>query len=143
METAVIDTGVFVAGVFWRHEARLCLKAWLQGILLPVMSAEILAEYEEVLSRIKDENHFKTEIDPWLDALSSSALEVTPVTLRQKVCRDPKDEKIIEAALAANARIVIARDADLTVLEKPFGIAILTPRAWLRTLSRTQRRQLD
>jgi hypothetical protein len=27
MKTAVIDTGVFVAGVFWRHEPHLCLKA--------------------------------------------------------------------------------------------------------------------
>ena len=29
---------------------------------------------------------------------------------------------MIEAALAAGAKTIIARDADLTVLEKPFGI---------------------
>ena len=49
---------------------------------------------------------------------------------------------MIEAALAAGARTIIARDADLTVLEKPFGIQILTPRAWLATLSRVERRKL-
>jgi predicted nucleic acid-binding protein len=63
--------------------------------------------------------------------------------LEQRVCRDPKDDKFIEAALAAVARTVIARDHDLTVLEKPFGIAMLTPRAWLGTLTRAQRRALD
>jgi predicted nucleic acid-binding protein len=51
MKTAAIDTGVFVAGVFWRHEPHLCLKAWLQGILVPVLSEEIFAEYYS--SRVK------------------------------------------------------------------------------------------
>jgi putative PIN family toxin of toxin-antitoxin system len=142
MKTAVIDTGVFVAGVFWRYEAHLCLKAWLQGIMVPVMSEAILTEYRDVLERVKKEQQFQTETQPWLDALRMSALWVTPSELKHKVCRDPKDDKIIEAALAAGAGIVIARDHDLTVLEKPFGIAMLTPRAWLGTLSRAQRRQL-
>ncbi len=142
MKTGVIDTGVFVAGVFWRHEPHLCLKAWLHGILLPVMSEEIFGEYETVLERVKQEQHFTTEIGPWLDTLRTSALWVTPVSLEQKVCRDPKDDKFIEAALAAGARTVIARDRDLTALEKPFGIAMQTPRVWLGTLPRTQRRRL-
>jgi predicted nucleic acid-binding protein len=50
---------------------------------------------------------------------------------------------MIAAALAAGAETIIARDTDLTVLERPFGIRILTPRAWLATLSRTGRRKLD
>lgn len=143
MKTAVIDTGVFVSGVFWRHEPHLCLKAWLRGIVLPVMSDEIFSEYETVLERVKREEHFQTEIEPWLDTLRTSALWVTPITLEQKVCRDAKDDKFIEAALASGTHAVIARDRDLTVLEKPFGISMLTPRAWLATLSRTERRQLD
>jgi putative PIN family toxin of toxin-antitoxin system len=142
MKTAVIDTGVFVAGVFWRHEPHLCLKAWLQGIVLPVMSEEIFAEYETVLERVRQEQDFKTDIRAWLDSLRTSALWVTPVTLGQKVCRDPKDDKFIEAALAAGACTVIARDRDLTVLEKPFGITMQTRRVWLGKLTRPQRRLL-
>jgi uncharacterized protein len=143
MKTAVIDTGVFVAGVFWRHEPHLCLKAWLHGLLMPVLSEEIFAEYETVLERVKREQQFITETGLWLDTLRTSALWVTPVSLGQKVCRDPKDDKFIEAALAAGARTVIARDRDLTVLEKPFGIVMQTPRVWLGTLTRSQRRLLD
>jgi predicted nucleic acid-binding protein len=52
MKTAVIDTGVFVAGVFWRHEPHLILKAWLRGLLLPVVSEEVLSEYERVLESL-------------------------------------------------------------------------------------------
>jgi putative PIN family toxin of toxin-antitoxin system len=143
MKTAVIDTGVFVAGVFWRHEPHLCLKAWLRGILLPVVSDEIFAEYETVLERVKKEQDFDTETEPWLGAFRTSALWVTLSPLGRRVCRDAKDDKFIAAALAAGARTVIARDHDLTVLEKPFGIAIKTPRVWLRTLTRAQRRLLD
>jgi uncharacterized protein len=132
-----------VAGVFWRHEPHLCLKAWLRGLLLPVMTEEILTEYEVVLERVKREQQFRTETGAWLDALRSSALWVTPVAFTQKVCRDPKDDKFIAAALSSTARTIIARDHDLTVLEKPFGIAIQTPRAWLGTLTRAQRRALD
>ena len=110
MKTAIIDTGVFVAGVFWRHEPHLCLKAWLHGILLPVMSEEIHAEYQAVLERVKQEQNFKADTQAWLDSLRTSALWVTPVSLEQKVCRDAKDNKFIEAALAAGARTVNPRN---------------------------------
>jgi putative PIN family toxin of toxin-antitoxin system len=143
MNLAVIDTGVFVAGVFWRHEPNLCLKAWLLGIMTPVMSEEILAEYEAVLERVKREQHFTTDTALWVDTLRTSALWVTPVPFQEKVCRDPKDNKFIEAALAEQeCDTIIARDQDLTVLEKPFGIEMLTPRVWLSTLTRPQRRRL-
>lgn len=143
MRAAVIDTGVFVAGVFWRHEPNLCLKAWLCGIVLPVISEDIFAEYEIVLERVKRQERFETEIEPWLDTLRASALWVTPVPLAEKISRDAKDDKFIEAALAAGTQTIISRDRDLTVLEKPFGISMLTPRTWLGTLSRTERRQLE
>ena len=45
--------------------------------------------------------------------------------------------------MAAGAKTIIARDADLTVLQKPFGIRILTPRAWLAALWRADRRKVQ
>lgn len=108
----------------------------------PVVSDEIFAEYERVLREVKKQQGFDAEVEPWLEAVRTSALWVTPVKLSQQVCRDPHDDKLIEAVLAAGARTLIARDTDLTVLEKPFGIEILTPRAWLSRLPRAQRRKL-
>ena len=107
------------------------------------MSKEILTEYEAVLERLKQGQQFTTDTGPWLDALRTSALWVEPIPFEEKVCRDPKDNKFIEAALAVReCHTLIARDRDLTVLEKPFGIDILTPRAWLDTLTRPQRKRL-
>lgn len=142
MKLVVLDTGVLVAGVFWRHEPHACLKAWLKGLIYPVISDDIFTEYARVLYEVRKEEGFDTDPESWLDTMRSSALWVTPVKLRDPVCRDHHDDKFIEAALAAGARTLIARDADLTVLQKPFGVEILTPRAWLSRLPRSNRRLL-
>src|SRR5262245_51874456 len=52
VKLVVLDTGVLVAGVFWRHEPHLCVKAWLRGLVTPVVSGDIFAEYERVLGEV-------------------------------------------------------------------------------------------
>jgi len=143
MTPTVLDTGVVVAGIFWRHDPHRCVQAWVRGLLTMAVSKAIFSEYERVLREVKAEQGFTTDLEPWLESIRNTALWVIPTPLTEPVCRDPKDNIMIEAALAAGARTIIARDADLTVLEKPFGIRILTPRAWLATLSRADRRKLD
>ncbi len=103
----------------------------------------LFAEYERVLREVKAEQGFTTDLAPWLATIQKSALWVTPKPLTSPVCRDPKDDQFIEAALAGRARWLIARDADLTVLEKPFGVEIVTPRQFLGRLPRHVRRQLE
>ena len=142
MTPVVIDTGVLVSGVFWRHEPHQCVKAWLRGMFALAVSDPIVREYERVLREVKLEQGFGTDLDPWLAAIRNSTLRVTPAPLVRPVCRDPKDDIFIEAALAVGARWVIARDPDLTDLEKPFGVEIVTPRQFLARLPRQIRRQL-
>ncbi len=142
MTPVIIDTGVFVAGVFWRKEAHRCVNAWLQNIITLVVSPAIFQEYDRTLRKIKSTHGFQTDVESWLALVRDRGQWVEPWPRPQAVCRDPKDDLMIEAALAAGARTIIARDPDLTVLEQPFGIRILTPRAWLATLSRTDRRKL-
>ena len=142
MIPTVIDTGDLVSAIYWRHEPHWCVRAWLRGLIVPVVSDPIYAEYERVLREVKIEQGFQSDLEPWLVAIKESALWVTPIRLANQVCRDANDDKFISAALAAGARTLIARDRDLTLLEKPFGIAILTPRQFLATLPRTARRKL-
>jgi predicted nucleic acid-binding protein len=139
MIPTVIDTGVLVAGIYWRHEPHLCVRAWLRGVIVPVVSDPIYSEYDRVLHAVRAGQGFQTDLDPWLAAITKSALWITPVPLAGRVCRDAN---FISAALAAGAKTVIARDRDLTLLERPFGISILTPRQFLAALPRTARRKL-
>ena len=48
-------------------------------------------------------------------------------TIRVTECRDAKDNKVLELALAAGAAVIVASDADLLVLHPFRGIAIVTP----------------
>jgi len=143
VKLVVIDTGVLVAGIYWRREPHRCVRGWLRGLFIPVVTQPIFLEYERVLREVKAEQHFTTDLEPWLIAIRHSGYWVAPHALGQTVCRDPNDDLMIEAALASGARTIIARDPDLAILKKPFGIQILTPRAWLASLSRADRRRLD
>ena len=49
MTLAVVDTGVLVAGIYWRHEPHQCVQAWLRGGLLALAISEaIYVEYERI-----------------------------------------------------------------------------------------------
>ena len=51
------------------------------------------------------------------------------------ICRDPKDNKVLEAALAGSADVVVSGDADLLALHPFEGIAIREPVDFLRLLA--------
>jgi putative PIN family toxin of toxin-antitoxin system len=46
-------------------------------------------------------------------------------------CRDPKDDKYLELALAAGAAFIVSSDDDLIVLHPWRGVSILSPAAYL------------
>ena len=50
------------------------------------------------------------------------------------VCRDPKDNQILEAAVAGKADVIVSGDDDLLVLNPFQGIPIIGPAAFLSML---------
>lgn len=60
--------------------------------------------------------------------------EVTP-TREIRRCRDPKDDKFLELALAGRAEYLVSGDADLQALDPFEGLRILNPAAFLEKLS--------
>jgi putative PIN family toxin of toxin-antitoxin system len=67
-----------------------------------------------------------------LDDLLAQALVVEVTGEIIGVCRDPKDDAILETAWKAHADYLVAGDKDLLVLKEFRGIAIITPAAYLR-----------
>ena len=51
-----------------------------------------------------------------------------------RACRDPRDDKFLEAAVNGRADFVITGDKDLLALQPFAGIAIVTPADYLRSL---------
>jgi predicted nucleic acid-binding protein len=48
-----------------------------------------------------------------------------------QTCRDPRDDKFLEAAVNGCADLIVTGDADLLVLHPFSNISIMTPHAYL------------
>jgi putative PIN family toxin of toxin-antitoxin system len=95
------------------------------------LSAAVEAEVAEVLNRPKFARAIRAERRGYiLDLLRGAALWFEPViTVRE--CRDRKDNKYLELALAADADIIVSSDDDLLVLHPWRGVRILRPTDYL------------
>jgi predicted nucleic acid-binding protein len=129
----VFDAGVVYSGAGWRGEAHLCLVAMARRRFIAFATSETLDE----LRRVASEIGFKTPHSPYtiLDWYYRTAKIVAPAPLGKPRSRDLKDDPYLACALAAKARVIVSRDQDLLVLEKPFGIEIIEPRELLRRVA--------
>ena len=65
-----------------------------------------------------------------LEILRHAAVRFEP-TVRVTDCRDPKDNKYLELALAAGAETIVSGDDDLLVLDSWRGVRIVRPADYL------------
>ena len=134
MRRVVVDTGVLVAGIYWRSEPHRVLRAWLRGAFTLVVTEEIWAEYLDVAWRVKLKQGLAASPEAWLRLVQLRADWVEPAELQAQVGRDPKEQCFFRAALGGNATVIVARDPHFTDMERPLGIMILTPRQFLNTV---------
>src|SRR5436190_9249083 len=97
-------------------------------------SAETMEEAREITTELIHEvqpRHSATVRLTWyLDKLRL----VTPAPLGKQRSRDAKDDCYIAAALAARVDYLVSFDRDLRSLQKPFGIAVITPAQLLKSI---------
>lgn len=102
-----------------------------EAIDLFALSAEVDAEIAEVLGRSRFARAVtaarRTRI---LEILRGDAVWFSP-TERVTDCRDAKDNKYLELALAAGAGTIVSGDADLLVLDSWRSVRILKPAVYL------------
>jgi putative PIN family toxin of toxin-antitoxin system len=124
----VIDTNVFLSGIFWAGPAGDVLELWANDRIELVASAAILEEYERVLAEM--ERKEPDRADFWRLFIAQYSTTIDPPA-RFLVCRDPKDNMFLDCAVAAGAKCLVSGDKDLRVLKKVAGVEILTPREFL------------
>jgi putative PIN family toxin of toxin-antitoxin system len=89
-------------------------------------SQEVFEEYMQVLFSRKFDKYFISDEERlFIINLVGTKLRVFSPTEIINDCRDPKDNKILELAVAANASSIITGDKDLLVLHPFRGIPIL------------------
>ena len=123
----VMETNVFVSGVFFSGPPYKILQAWQSGEFELVVSSEILDEYRRV-GEILAEEHPSIDLSPILNFIIEHARVYKSVKLKEPVCEDPDDDKFIACALSSGSRIIISGDKHLLKVSRYQGIEILKPR---------------
>lgn len=126
----VLDTNVFVAGVFFSGPPYQILSAWRDGRIELLLSPEILDEYERV-GAILAGQFGEVDLGPIIDLVAIDAQLVLPSPLPEKVCEDPDDDKFLACAIAAEAPIIVTGDKHLLRVTGYRSIEIMTPRMFL------------
>lgn len=130
----VLDTNVFISGLFWTGTPHKIIKAAENKKITIVMTPEILSELVGVLEREKFTPLFReagTTLDEVIKKVTA-LVKIFPSSVEFNVIKeDPTDNKFLACALAAQASFIVSGDQHLLKL-KSFGkIPILTPRQFL------------
>lgn len=134
---AVIDTGVFVSALIRKQGTTGgVLRALRDGRFTDIYTTDIVVEIIDVLGREKFRAKYHIEPDDITALVNLIRLRGELVTPTRKVtaCRDPKDDKFLEAALAAQTDCIVSGDADLLDVTPFEEIAILRPAEFLARL---------
>jgi putative PIN family toxin of toxin-antitoxin system len=143
MLRVLVDTNVWVSALLNPHgfPARV-LAALKAGRFQPVLSEPLLDELLDVLSRPRLVTKYRLtahDIAELATLLEEKAVRVAPHgTLR--LCRDPRDDVVLETAVLGGATYAVSRDddlkRDLDLLEQmqTRGVAVVSVRQFLGLL---------
>lgn len=126
----VIDTNVFVSGIFFGGRPLEVLNAWRQGLIEVVVSSAILLEYRRVVDELSA-TYPQADTEPWLELAHTHAPMVNAAPLGEQVCTDADDDKFLACAVTGGAKIVTSGDKALLAVSGYMGIEVLTPRQFV------------
>jgi len=126
----ILDTNVFVSGVFFSGPPHEILDAWRHGRLTLVISPEILHEYERVGQELANE-FLAVDIAPIMELLAFKGEVVNAPSLAEQVCSDPDDDKFLACAVASGTKVISSGDKALRRTTGYAGIEVLSPREFI------------
>jgi len=130
MKNVVIDTNVFVSALTGGTASRKILMFLKIGRFKLIISEELLTEITGVLSRPKFKFD-KNNLDRILRYITRRSHIVFPKE-KVSVCRDPKDNIVLECAVAGKADFIVTGDKDLLSLKKFRKTSIISPHQFLK-----------
>ena len=135
VEYVVIDTNVLISAALSSWANPFACLHWVLNNATLVASNPLLDELDMRLARPKfsrylDEARRRT----FIADLTLSCVRVESQGLI-RICRDPDDDKVLEAAVVGAADCIVTGDRDLLVLHPFRGIPIVTPAAFLKAVA--------
>lgn len=137
MIRAVIDTNIIIGAVIKPEGTVGAILRRLRDKGFTILYSEpLLIELADVLNRTRIRQKYglsTQDIETVLALILLRGEAVTPAR-RIDICRDPKDNTILEAAVAGHADLISSGDEDLLSLREFEGIPIVVPAEFLRRL---------
>jgi uncharacterized protein len=126
----VLDTNVFISGIFFTGPPYKILEGWRDARIQIVVSLDILQEYQRVGETLASQF---PDIDPQpiFELLTLNAEVVPSENLAEPVCIDPDDDKFLACALTSGAEYVISGDKHLLRVSGYKGLKVLSPRRFV------------
>ena len=137
MLKVVADTNTIISGLLWKgNESKLLQEAEEENIRL-FISKEILEEIEQVINYDQLQKYIaESELtkEQLLEKVNSLCHIVFGEKLNIDICRDKRDNKIIECAVHAKADFIVSGDKDILSLKEYEKIKIISTNGILKIL---------
>ncbi len=127
----VLDTNVFISGVFWKGNPHKILNLWIDNKLEIIITEKILDEYIRVLEKIDQKSGISNK---WRSLVLEKSIMVEGQN-KIKICRDADDNKFLNAAVTGRVKYIISGDDDLLSLKSIESIKIITPSQFLKEIA--------
>jgi len=126
----ILDTNVFVSGVFWDGPPNRILKAWITGKINLVLSLEILEEYQRIGHGLSLKYPL-IDFPQVLTTLEGNAEIVNSPRHHIRVCEDPDDDKFFSCAIIAQVPWIVSGDKHLLKVSNYHGVQVVKPKEFL------------
>ena len=132
----VLDTNVIFSGLYSSDGASYqILKALPQRTFEPVLSVTLLFEYEDVLRRNEKMLRLNSR------QIESVLNNICDLCRHQKVhyrwrpnLKDPKDDHVLELAVAANANFIVTHNIRGFKSSNRFSVQVISPKQFLEKI---------
>jgi hypothetical protein len=130
----VLDVNVWISGLLWGGIPGQVLRLARSKKITILASDALFLELETTLRREKFQPRIQKRgytVDDLMSVAKGFSEFYPNTNVEIAELRDPKDNKILAVALAANAEAIVTGDLDLLVLKEFQGIPIVTPQDFL------------
>ena len=127
----IIDTNVFISGVFWSGSPSKILQLWKNGKIQLVLSNEILEEYQRVVNEIS-EKFSNIDIAEIMALLVEKSIICNSKPFEKQICTDPNDDMFLECAVSNQIKYIISGDKNLLKTSGYNNITVLKPNEFLK-----------
>ena len=142
---ATFDTNIFVRTVIRKDNLpNHLLSLWREGRFALVLSQSIIDEVESVLSRRSLRLKYRytlTEVTDLINLLHQAS--IVEVNTSFELCRDPKDDMLIDCAVSGRVQFLVSYDNDLVDDDElkralfEFGVEVVEPPDFLEKIRET------